>query len=386
MKRLFNKILLFLLSVFGIFLGNICSAENLLEIPKKPAEAATSLPVYLNYVFNVGISVGFFAILTASIISGVYFILSNAMASYRGKAKEWLSGAFVGFLILILLYLIITTIYPPLAFFGTNGPAVKLQEGNFGKDLMHGLYLYEKSSCPTDDAIPVSGNSPNSSFFGEKKIASAKLVQDYQDNNLYVAAAYNATNFYGMCQYINPNAGCQQIQIPAVASVSVYRYSRRPSGDVIIYRKGAGGSSGFDEKGGYLVISAGSIGGLYEEELKNLAFTGKNIGSTNIDDCTVPPEEQDCIKWDKSAKCIQKKCPTLFGKNIGSIEIKGNYWILLGYNWQQKGSSWVSNFCQSYPKLDEVNKVGPKQVKWDAIYTHINYYPQTLTIIPIEAK
>lgn len=386
MKKLFNKLLISFLSIFGISFWNICGAQNLLEIPQKPAEAATSLPVYLKYVFDVGISVGFFAILVAGLISGVYYILSNAIGSYKSKAKEWLSGAFVGFLILILLYLIITTIYPPLALFSGNSPAVTLQNANFGKDLMHGLYFYESSSCPTDNFIPVSTSQPNSSFLAKKQITSAKLVQDYQNNNLYVAAVYNSPNFYGMCQYLNPNAGCQQIQIPSLASVSVYRYNRRPSGDVIIYRKGAGGSGGYSEKGGYLVIGAGSIGGLYEEELKKLSFTGKNIGSTNLDDCTVPPEDQDCVKWDKNAKCIQKKCPLLSGKNIGAIEIKGNYWILLGYNWRRQGSSWIADFCQSYPKLEEANKDGPKQVKWDAIFTHKNYYPQTITIIPVESK
>lgn len=383
MKKNSLKLILVII-LFSVFLGNFCYAKNLLELPEKPAGTTIALPAYLKWVFDFGIAIGFFSLVLALIISGSLYIFSNAMPSLRSKAKEWLSGAFTGFLILVFLYLIIITIYPSMAVFSSS-PVIKLEPFSPSKGTLHGLYLYESTSCK-ENPIPIPGGSSNISFVSKSHLFGAELKQDYDRDVYYVGLLYDSIDFYGQCQYLNPNTGCQDIKLATPASVSVYRYSKAPKGDVVIYRKGAGGAGGFSKKGGYLIISAASIGGLYEEELKSLSFTGKNIGSTNISDCTVPPEEQDCAMWDKKAKCIQKKCPTLDKRNIGSINIEGNYWVILGYNWKQQGDTWVADFCQSYPKVKEVNKIGPKQVKWDAIYTHLNYYPQTITIVPVEEK
>lgn len=384
--KIFNKnFLLFIFLFIFSFYTNFCLAENLLDIPEIPTAPPASIPSYLILIFRIGMGIGFFSVVISLVVSGALYILSNAIASMRSKAKDWLSGAITGFIILILLYLILRTIYPDLTIFKLGRPSLSIPQLPAGQRIEHGVYLYEKGGC-SGEKFPVYISNANLVSTNKNGMKSVGIKQDGQNNIYHVAVAYDAVNFYGKCQYINPNVPCEEITLPTLGSISTHIYSRNPSGDIIIYRHGAGGEKGFNKKGGYLVLSAGTIGSIYTEDLKKLSFTGNNIGSNNLDDCTVPPDEQDCKTWDKNGKCKEKKCPSLYGKNIGAIEIQGEYLVLLVSGWKKNGGALTSDFCQAYPKIDDKNKLGPKQVKWDAINTHINYLPKSITVIPIDKK
>jgi hypothetical protein len=99
----------------------------------------------------------------------------------------------------------------------------------------------------------------------------------------------------------------------------------------------------------------------------------------------VPEEEQDCVQWDNKNKCIKKQCPSLAGENISSIEINGNYIVVLVYFDEKIDTTFSWSYCQEFPTINDVNKEGPKQIKWDAIRNR-GQYPNFVVIIPVAQK
>lgn len=415
MKKTY-KFLLFILSYALVFLPlDFCSAKNVLKIPQQPG-AGTSLPVYLKWVFDFGLAIGFMAVMATLAVSGVFFILGG-IPSMRSKARELLSSAIAGFLILSLLYLILVTLNPNLAFFKDIQP-VKT-EGTICQDpitnpdgtvtcqgKIHGVYFYTGGGCQ-GDSFGSGTNVPDISAVSKKIINSVGIIQDRDHDIYHIAITYGTPNYYGQCQYIYPNKNCNSNKLTykdpndpnatavplSPKSASIYTYNFNASGSVTFYRNGAGGSDGFYKDGGFLTLDDFQIGDFYEEDLKNLKFNGNaDPSSDKLDDCTVPKDQQDCVKWDKTGKCTEKKCPTLSGHNIGSIKISGDsgssFLVVLVYNGPGDSDD-VSSFCQAYPKDSDINPYGPKQVKWDKINSTTadrTIFPNHVWIIPIEGK
>ena len=198
------------------------------------------------------------------------------------------------------------------------------------------------------------------------KVRSVGIVQG---DNSYVSILYDTINFQGKCQYLNPNQSCQTV--PSFGnSASVDKYDFSPNGDgVYFYRK-----SYFDDSGGYYKVSNSQIHGIYIESLENLTFEG------------VPKAEQDCIQYDASGECTENgwQAPTLGGENISSVKIKGDYLVLFVYFGPQDSSSGPWTYCQAFPTMDDVNKIGPQQIKWDAIRNKKGVVPNYVIIIPIK--
>lgn len=364
---------------FSLMSANLCFAKNVLQIPDSP-NSKDGLPEYVQWVFDFGVAILFFAILFALLKGGVLYIISGAIPDKRKDAKDQIVGAITGFILWLLLYLIVTTIYPPLSIFkDPTKLEIKEVPVNEAKKI-HGVYFFENSKCPDgkdEKFYSTASNTADLTGFSDKPFSSINITQDPENNIYHVAVVYDTQDYYGPCQYINPNTDCTEIKLKKSAkSASVYTYNWSPSGDVTIYRNG-----GFNEDGGYLKITASDIDGLYEKDLKDLKFTGR----INSDECNVPEKDQDCKKWDKEGKCIKKECPTLAGGNIGSIKIGGDYFILLAQTWTESDKTWTSDFCEAYPKDGDINKNGPKTLKWDPIYNNSSgYYPSVITIVPVE--
>lgn len=363
-----------LIALVILFSANICLAENLLTVPEPPP-INTTLPTYMTWAFNAGMGIGFFSIIIALTVSGVLFTLS-ASSNMRSRAKEWLSGAITGFLIFTLLYLIITTIYPPLADFGIGAPLVIPTLTNDAEN--PGVFFYGGSGC-SGTPFQTTSNIPNFSGAVKQTVGSVKIVPDKKNGINYIAVVYNNKNYYGQCAYINPQSqSCNNITLDKTLSASVYKYSSSGSGTVVFYRNGA-----FNKKGGYLELSSQDIGKLYQGSLSKLTFTGDDVGSTDIEDCTVPNDQQDCVLYDDKGVCQKRQCPKLSDGNISSIEVKGDYLVMITFQSPtDTGGSWT--YCQAYPKDQDVNKIGPKQIKWDAISNAKNVFPNYLVIIPIK--
>jgi len=358
-----------------------------LNFPAPPTEVNIPLPEYMKYLFDLGMAIGFFSILLSLTVSGVFFILSSGIVSMRSKAKDWLSGAVTGFLIFTLLYLIITTIYPPLAVFKpleqTETPnicpdRVENPDGTFTcpQNKLHGVYFYEGTGCQAKSFPFYSNVSDFNSF--SKNIKSVKIIQETKLDIYHIAIVYDSQNYRGKCQYIDPNAtNCQNILLNQALSSSVYTYNFSPQGTITFYRNG-----NFNEEGGYLTLNVSDINGFYEKELKTLGFTGERPGSENIADCTVPEDQQDCKMWKKDGSCEKWECPTLADENISSIKIDGDYLVVLEYL-PNGANTLIGDFCQAYPKDQDINKFGPKQIKWDSINNSPGIFANYVLIIPI---
>lgn len=383
----YKKLLIFIfcgflvLSAIFLFLPQKTLAEGLeINYPtitdvkgnKLNIGADTDLPNYLRYVFTAGIFVGFFAVFLSLIWAGVLYLLSPAMPDALSNAKDRVSGAISGLLILATLYLIMTTINPALAIFKLN----KLDPIPPAPDspTPAGVYFYNSSDCSGDSSTKTSSMPDLGDL--KNRVNSVSIVHHPSENLYYIAVLYDLINFSGKCQYIDPNKGCQSVT-PFADSSSVYQYDFSPNWDgVYFYRK-----SYFDNNGGVLKIDNSQIknAGIYIEKLENLSYGGQ-------DNCTVPEAEQDCVNWDEKGNCAQKKCPNLSGENITSIKIKGNYFVLLIYRDETQdplNSPW--SFCQAFPTKDDVTRNGPNQIKWESV-RNTGRLPNYIVIIPVKQK
>jgi len=387
---LLSTSLFIILVIFSYFFTNKVFAAGLeVKYPTLQTGATVTpqsdLTEYLKYVFDFGIFLGFLSVFFSLTWAGILYFLSPAIPSARADAKDRIAGAISGLLILVLLYLIITTINPYLAIFKTDKldapPPVEINTQATG------VNFYKSRNC--------SGIADTEAFsipdFGDLKnrINSVSIVDSPEEEIYYISVLYDNINYWGKCQYVDPNADCTPVE-PFAASASVYPFDFEPNGSgVVLYRKSFNGVGGKEENknGGFLRITNSQIkndgsNSLYIAELKKLRFTGESSNYERIKDCTVPKGEQDCAKWDNKDKCVEKQCPNLAGENISSIEINGNYIVLLIYSDElDKNKPWWT-YCQAFPKLDDKNKDGPQQIKWDAVRSR-GQNPNLILIIPV---
>jgi len=377
MKKKFNLFLIIFL--LGFFVSGFCFAQTLeVDYPTLPGGEAlapqSSLPEYLIYVYTFGMYLGFGAVFLSLVIAGVLYLVSPVSPETRARAKDYASGALSGLLLLTTLYLITTTINPELGLFKIGEIKKLPSQPPIPPPVIAGVFFYEQSGCPSDSdkPFPIAPFTSSIPDFGplKNKINSVKIVRDGE--NAYVSVLYDEINFWGKCEYIDPNTGCTPVK-PFAASASVYRYrfDSEPKGKVIFYRK-----SFHDESGGSKVIKESDIGRIYVKNLNDLRFED------------VPKEEQDCIEWDLEGKCTKKEPQTtLAGENITSIKIDGNYIVMLVYFKFGTDTETKWSFCQAFPASDDKNKEGPKQIKWEHIrLLNGGMLPNYVIIIPVKEK
>lgn len=346
---------------FAVFIVLFCSSTFAValevEYPTLSTGASitsdTPLPEYFKYVFDFGIFLGFFIIFLTLVFAGVLFLLSPAVPNAREMAKDRISGAITGLLILATVYLIITTINPELKFFRLN--ELDAIPPPPDPEQQAGVYLYNQSNC--SPPVPESPNIISIPDLGPltNRVNAVDIVQHPNEGLYYISILYDSPNFWGRCQYISPNSRCVSVT-PFAASASIYQYDDSPSDEgVIFYRK-----SFYSRQSGWYKVSNSEIqntgsNNFYTVELAKLKFND------------VPKNEQDCVKWDIKGLCTEREPPNLAGENISSIEIKGNYVVLLIYFDEADTEKGPWSFCQAFPTKDDINKDGPKQIKWENI-------------------
>jgi len=354
----------------------------------------SDLTQYLKYVFDFGMGVGFVAVLVTLAWAGILYLLSPAIPSALEKARDRISGAISGLLILVLFYLIITTINPYLRFFKLG--ELESVELSVRDRAPVGVTFYESPECSGEFEIRTT-SIPD---LGEKlrnNVYSVGMKHDRENRIYYVSVLYDIANFWGTCQYIDPNTPCSNVK-PFASSASIHQYDFNPSGEgVDIYRNPFMG-----EQGGYLHITNSQIkrAGILILELKNLRFTGESSDYENWHRCTVPTlrpcpltEEcswkdipgiyRDCVKYNEKGECTKDICPSLDKKNISSIEITGDYVVLLVYFAPGDPAYGPWSYCQEYASSEDINKDGPENIKWDAVRSRgqdLNW----MVIIPIK--
>lgn len=427
-----NKLLIyFCFFLFFLFLvAGFCFATAL-EVSYPHSSRAsditssTTVPAYLFYVFYFGIFTGFFVAFLSLAYAGVLYILSPAMPSALAKAKDRIYGSFSGMLLLVLLYLIITTINPALSIFKVE-LLHKLPPPPPPPPPPPNVFLYDQPDCPNVSGIscdPVAeamsgylgcpgtevcdsktstcggvktstSSIPNLSAIGlSNAIQSVKITNDPGNNIYFFSVLYANPKYRGECLMIPYNAVCQTPIKKFASSADIYKYSLTPSGLITIYR-----NPNFDTSGGFFTITASDIqkaakAGTTKRIDLNTTYFGPSADSAT---CTVPKDQQDCVKYDENGLCTQRTCPTLAEKSIGSIRINGNYLVVLVYYNQadpQSGAEVTQNgtwnLCQSFPSPDDINKLGPRQIKWEDIRNNgdvVANLPNWLFIFPIDTK
>jgi len=382
------KIFIGILFFCFLFVGFFCAINNkvsALEVSypvisgeNLNTDTNLTLPKYVLYLFNAGVFLGFFAIFISLVIAGVMYILSAVSAEARAEAKDRIVGAISGLLILVLTYLIITTINPQLSVFNLNSlpetPATTVAKTT------PGVYFYKSSGCPPEKNAEVSTSNVPDLGKLKNQVHSVGIIQDPNTESYYITILYNNPGLWGKCQYITTDSTatttCKPVT-PFASSASVYKYdfhpeeNNPPDGGVYFYRK-----SYWNNSGGYYFVSNDEIknAGIYVHALDNpdstLIFTG------------VPEDEQDCVGYDKDGTCISRTPPTLGGENISSVGIDGNYLVLFVY--AKPGDDPIWSDCQEFPTTDDINKTGPQQIKWKSIRNNNGVIPNWVIIIPIQ--
>ncbi|MCX6722081.1 MAG: hypothetical protein NTY04_02740 [Candidatus Staskawiczbacteria bacterium] len=388
-----------------IFTSNAFAADlevNYPSISGQTLNASTTLPDYVKYLFNGGMFVGFFSALISLIAAGVMYLLSPIRPELITSAKDRISGAISGALLLALIYLIIVTINPQLSFLNLYKPA-PVQNTSTAKKTS-GVYFYAKTGCSDKNVQPSSSDIADLGSL-KNKINSVGMQQDANNGALYVSILYANPNFWGKCQYLDPNQSCQTVS-PFAESASIYQYNSNPNGDgIYFYRKpcfnnmfSTNAKNNMSDKtdqiykdsnnivaycntnsGGYYKITNNEIlhpigGGAYEADLNSLKFIN------------VPDEQKNCVKYNDDGLCAKtgKEAPSLGGNNISSIIINGEYIVLFVYRAPQDKKNGPWTFCQEFPAVEDVNKLGPRQMKWQSIMNNGGVVPNYVIVIPVQ--
>lgn len=382
-----SRKILFAVCVFSALLALFFSVNRSfaatidISLPKSASTLGTEteLTQYLKNVFDIGMYFGFLAVFISLLFAGILYFIAPASPGALSLAKDRAMGAISGLLILLTLYLIITTINPQLRFF-TMGKLEKLPEAEEPSG-PSGAYFFGPPNCKDS-----SGGELKPDIISQTSLVDLGEFKN-KINSIspkgYIVVAYALTNFQGKCQYINPNQPCTTMPSPFASSASIHVYEPKPEGDgVTFYRK-----SYFS--GGYYKVKNKEIKDkkIYIERLDSLSFTDPSeIKADNPEGCTVEKEERDCVKYDAKGKCLDWKCPTLSGKdgrNLTSIKISGDYIVLLVYVGPKDTSAGPFTNCQEYPTPDDTNRTGPHQIKWDRIMNTRQGVPNWVIIIPI---
>lgn len=387
-KNYFLFILIVIFAFSAVFLFapkiKIYAAELNVDYPTSPTginiNPQSSVPEYLKYIFDFGMFVGFIAVIISLAIAGIYYFLSPAIPSALSKAKDRVYGAFSGLLILLLVYLIITTINPNLSFFYLN-PLEPVETPPAAETPpLPGVYLYQTNNCSAPPNPLIQAYNLGDLKELRSKVKSAKIVHDYQSRNYFIGILYESFGFWGKCLYINPNSACNgNIDPPFASSAAIYRYNHNPSGGGITFYR----EPFFDSEGGSFKVSGAETKQIYVKALKDLNFMSNPHGNiNNPDDCSVPEEKMECVQWDDRGGCTKRKCPDLTAKNIGSIKIEGDYVVLLIYFGPEDKPAGPWSLCQSFPSPFDTIKSGPNKIAWEDIQNQ-NRLPNFVAIFPV---
>ena len=116
-QKYFVFILFLLLPLFSLFADEV----DYPDLPNVPAPTPEQgLPSYVNYIFNIALALGGLVAFGVLIWGGVLYLTSAGNPEQVGSAKKKLTSAISGLLILLCVYLILTTINPDLALLSSS--------------------------------------------------------------------------------------------------------------------------------------------------------------------------------------------------------------------------------------------------------------------------
>ncbi|HRR39398.1 MAG TPA: pilin [Candidatus Paceibacterota bacterium] len=214
---------LLLLPLFSLFADEV----DYPDLPNVPAPTPEQgLPSYVNYIFNIALALGGLVAFGVLIWGGVLYLTSAGNPEQIGSAKKKLTSAISGLLILLCVYLILTTINPDLAllslptisptsgvwlvksngekiYFSDNASPVSLTgisgiEFISSRDKLMGVYLYTKSNyLGGEEWVETPENIENSVSVNTSNVKSIYFL--WRKPGVYL---YPETNFQGRPLYV----------------------------------------------------------------------------------------------------------------------------------------------------------------------------------------
>lgn len=356
-----QKLFLALTSLFLIFICFSFVFALEIDYPEaggvKPGET-TTLPQYITYLFNFSIGIAGIIAFGVLVWSGIKILTSPDQPETIKDARTHIIGAFLGIVILLSSYLILTTINPQLKFVGLDKnlvpvTGVYLTDAS-GKD----HYIADSSPDVGFNATAVKFISPPSELIAVYD-SSGKETPNPQTNfsgkSIYFlwnkpgAYLYPQVNFIGQPKYFNSS----------VFSLSSYDFDKKtksikfikkdlPYGAIFFTQSDFRGQCGFFSIGdqitnmdsnGYIHPIGNIEGGLssfilYQYQSNESAATPGNVVFYDAPNCTGHSRTEVASpvsyhpQWDLanyffSGTTIQEK------DHILSFQINGNFGVLL---------------------------------------------------------
>jgi hypothetical protein len=185
MKRKATVILFSWIFLFSVFLPYFIFAQgtNLeVQYPEiggvKPETVSTGLPQYVKYVFNFGIATFGLVVFGALLWAGFLYLTSAGRPDRLKEARDRILSAFLGLIILLSSYIVLTTINPQLVIFPLTA-LTPTQKTATTTTPVSGPKPEEINLITTE--LPLGQSIENGVWLKERRDAIINLMKDDRD-------------------------------------------------------------------------------------------------------------------------------------------------------------------------------------------------------------
>ena len=204
----FAALLILFCSSFSVVEGGLEIGYPTVPGAETPGEK-TKLPEYIKYIFNFSVIIAGILAFAVIVYGGIVYLISAGDPTKIGDAKSRMFGGIAGLVLLLMTYLILTTINPELTIFKEMEPL----------EPVDGVYL-----CETEDDCSIKDDPDKRRHYA----ASAPKIKDFEPrwikfiddtNELSSVFVYNDEGYEGDIKEI-PNTGADTISsIPLAKSI-----------------------------------------------------------------------------------------------------------------------------------------------------------------------
>lgn len=349
--KIFNhknkKTYLIILFVFSLvfILANFCLAQLEVEYPKigetEPPTTKTMLPGYVEYIFNLVILLSGLVAFGVLVVGGFRYLTSAGNPSVMSDSKDQIFSAFIGLIIVLSSYIILTTINPelkiiniePLAgregvrvIFSDDTEAVystsvddfkkEVKEIQFDKDDLR-VYLYPEKNWK-GEKTEISPGSVTSNPKSMEIIWQAPGVYlCYDKNGLEICRAFQASA---------PSFGELNNKF---TKIKFKHQKDKETGEFLIkYGAVVFDKENYEPGELELYLGASSIENWVSSiRVFSLALGGKYHGSIKL--CSETEGGGNCEPFSSNIVCQSLAGLKNLNNNVWSIEIEGNWLVIL---------------------------------------------------------
>lgn len=337
-----------------------------------------SINDYLYWIYKVLIWISISASFLGLVFSGIKFLISAGEPSKLKEAREGLTAAIFGLLLIILT--------PTIIGFLFNDPNFEIKN-IFKKPLKVSKITVSIENLSQEEGIYIKKANENEFHLTRFSIPKLPFIVDkVKTTDNYYAILFNQENYKGNCYVLGPNQQYNYNSYPlTIRSLAILKKSSQtePS-DITFFNKEyyQGGNIKINNFYQWLFLS-------------DYKFTN------------IPESEKICVKWDEKGNCLKKESPSLQGscikiKNdgsceswhaydpsdgINSIEIKNASVLLVSYSFEPKKpekDQVGGPFCQLFYDKGGTFSVPSLKNEYVRRYNRIPFVMQIIPSVPVE--